>query len=384
RDAARLALPHRRRRDPLDPPGADLERLEEILEQEAPDEEPPADGGPDAGPDTDPSGGPAGGPAGGSDGGSDGDPGDGPGDGPGGGPGDGPDGRGRDPGPRDAGPAASNNGPGRPPADTGGSEGAGDAVQAPSAAAFAGVPYRPRLLTVAGRANRQPGSHAGRRSPAVSRHGRVVRSRRPLGGKIVALHLPDTVRAAALRGARAVTPDDVREAVKVGREANLVLFVVDASGSMAARQRMSVVKTAVLSLLRDAYQRRDKVGMITFRGRQATTVLEPTASHEVGVLRLAELRTGGRTPLAAGLRQAAHTLHGERRRHAGRRALLVVVTDGRATDGPDPLTVAPLLAGVATVVVDCESGPIRLGLAQRLARALDASCIPLAALQDRS
>ncbi|GAA0729067.1 VWA domain-containing protein [Dactylosporangium roseum] len=388
RDAARLALPHRRRRDPLDPPGADLERLEEILEQEAPDEEPPAGGGPDTGPDPGPSGGPADGSDGGSDGGPSDGPTDGPDDGPDGGPGagpGGPDGSGRDPDPRGgAGPAADSVGPGHPPADSGESEGTGDAVRAPSAAAFAGVPYRPRLLTVAGRANGQPGSHAGRRSPALSRHGRVVRSRRPLGGKLTSLHLPDTVRAAALRGARAVTADDVREAVKVGREANLVLFVVDASGSMAARQRMSVVKTAVLSLLRDAYQRRDKVGMITFRGRQATTVLEPTASHEVGVLRLAELRTGGRTPLAAGLRQAARTLHGERRRDARRRALLVVVTDGRSTDGPDPLTVAPLLAGVATVVVDCESGPIRLGLAQRLARALDASCVPLAALQDRS
>ena len=208
----------------------------------------------------------------------------------------------------------------------------------------------------------------------------IVRSRQPSGGKLVSLHLPDSVRAAALRGSRSVHARDLREAVKVGREANLVLFVVDASGSMAARQRMTIVKTAVLSLLRDAYQRRDKVGMITFRGTEATTVLEPTASHEVGVLRLAELRTGGRTPLAAGLRQAARTLHGEKRRDARRRPLLVVVTDGRATSGPDPLTVAPALAGIPAVVVDCESGPVRLGLAQRLARALSADCVPLSAL----
>jgi len=264
--------------------------------------------------------------------------------------------------------------------DAGGTPPRDGAVEPPGALAFAALPYRPRLLSIAGRANRQEGSHAGRRSPAFSRHGRVVRSRAPIGGKLTSLHLPDTIRSAALRGSRSVAARDVREAVKVGREANLVLFVVDASGSMAARQRMSVVKTAVLSLLRDAYQRRDKVGMITFRGAAATTVLEPTASHEVGVLRLAELRTGGRTPLAAGLRQAAHALHGERRRDARRRPLLVVVTDGRATSGPDPLTVVPLLAGVAAVVVDCESGPVRLGLAQRLAAALDATCIPLSAL----
>jgi magnesium chelatase subunit D len=173
---------------------------------------------------------------------------------------------------------------------------------------------------------------------------------------------------------------DLREAVHVGREANLVLFVVDASGSMAARKRMTVVKTAVLSLLRDAYQRRDRVGMITFRGREAEQVLPPTSSHEVGVLRLASLRTGGRTPLAAGLRRAAATIAVERRRDPRRRPLLIVVTDGRATSGPDPVEVAPALRGVAAVVVDCESGPIRLGLARRLAAALDADVIPLDAL----
>jgi magnesium chelatase subunit D len=178
-----------------------------------------------------------------------------------------------------------------------------------------------------------------------------------------------------------VQPRDLREAVHVGREANLVLFVVDASGSMAARRRMTVVKTAVLSLLRDAYQRRDRVGMITFRGRSAEQVLPPTSSHEVGVLRLADLRTGGRTPLAAGLRAAAATIATERRRDPRRRPLLIIVTDGRATSGPDPALLAPALAGVATVVVDCESGPVRLGLARRLAAALDADVMPLEGLE---
>jgi magnesium chelatase subunit D len=181
-----------------------------------------------------------------------------------------------------------------------------------------------------------------------------------------------------------VEPRDLREAVHVGREANLVLFVVDASGSMAARRRMTVVKTAVLSLLRDAYQRRDRVGMITFRGRGAEQVLPPTSSHEVGVLRLASLRTGGRTPLAAGLRTAAATIATERRRDPRRRPLLVVVTDGRATSGPDPVLMAPALAGVASVVVDCESGPVRLGLARRLAVALGADLVPLDALDATS
>jgi magnesium chelatase subunit D len=421
RDAARLALPHRRRKDPLDPPGTDEQRLEEALEQAAqddPDEDPPA---PDGGPDPDGNG-PDDGP-------------DGPGDG-------GPD---RGPQQRDspsAPPSSSAPPPETPPSETPGpaEQAPPDAAEAPAeergqaggaAPAQAGAAYRPRTLRISARGE---GGHAGRRSPAFARRGRVVGSRIPRGKLAGAPHLPATLRAAIHRGAlnhpaaasaerpavapadrsaagltdrsaagggddraaghvvplgarvsaarqvRFVQPRDLREAVHVGREANLVLFVVDASGSMAARKRMTVVKTAVLSLLRDAYQRRDRIGMITFRGSTAEQVLPPTSSHEVGVLRLAGLRTGGRTPLAAGLRAAAATIATERRRDPRRRPLLIVVTDGRATRGPDPVLVAPALAGVAAVVVDCETGPIRLGLARRLAAALGADVMPLDAL----
>ena len=137
--------------------------------------------------------------------------------------------------------------------------------------------------------------------------------------------------------ARRVTlaPADLREAVREGREGNLVLFAVDASGSMAARQRMRAVKGAVLSLLLDAYQRRDKVGLVTFRGTGAELALPPTSSVEAAARRLTSLATGGRTPLAAGLAQAARVLAAERLRDPRRRALLVVVTDGRATSGSD-------------------------------------------------
>ena len=114
-----------------------------------------------------------------------------------------------------------------------------------------------------------------------------------------------------------------------------MLFAVDASGSMAARQRMRAVKGAVLSLLLDAYQRRDKVGLVTFRGTGAELALPPTSSVEAAARRLASLATGGRTPLAAGLAQAARVLAAERLRDPRRRALLVVVTDGRATSGSD-------------------------------------------------
>ena len=171
-----------------------------------------------------------------------------------------------------------------------------------------------------------------------------------------------------------ITPSSLREAVREGREGNLVLFVVDASGSMAARERMRVVKGAILSLLLDAYQRRDKVGLVTFRGSTAERALPPTSSVEAAARRLTALATGGRTPLAAGLAEAAHVLATERLRDPRRRPLLVLVTDGRATSGTDAdlRKAVAMLYGTASVVVDCEDSVVRLGLAPRLAAALDA------------
>jgi magnesium chelatase subunit D len=420
-DAARLALPHRRRTDPLDPPGTDEQKLDEALaeaERQAEEDraagDPPDSSGED---DDDPDPGPDG-PAGG----------DGPRDGGGPSGGDNPF-SGTDQSTPPPGGSPSPPGPGGGSTDALSDDGApsdpreagaqpsGDAAQS-GAIAVAGPAYRPRTLRISARGE---GGHAGRRSPAFARRGRVVGSRSPQGKLTGAPHLFATLRAALDRAAldraaldraaldRAavdgaavvpggwwagdvpgnavpergirVLPRDLRESVHVGREANLVLFVVDASGSMAARKRMTLVKTAVLSLLRDAYQRRDRIGMITFRGAGADVVLPPTSSHEVGVQRLAALRTGGRTPLAAGLRAAAATIATERRRDPRRRPLLIIVTDGRATSGPDPLLLAPALSGVASVVVDCESGPIRLGLARRLAAALNADVMPLDQLE---
>src|SRR5664280_2042472 len=129
-------------------------------------------------------------------------------------------------------------------------------------------------------------------------------------------------------------------------------------------------------------RRRDRVGMVTFRGTGAEVVLPPTSSVEVGAARLAALPTGGRTPLAAGLLRAADVLRVERMRDPRRRPLVVLLTDGRATAGGavgDALRAADHLArsGAATVVVDCESGPVRLGLAPRLAVALGGECLRL-------
>ncbi|MFJ9774073.1 putative cobaltochelatase [Kitasatospora sp. NPDC101157] len=383
RKAAQLALPHRRRRNPFDAPGLDEEQLDRTLEEHSqPEEEEPepeGDGpGPDApGPDGD-----------GGDGGPDGGP-----DGGGGPEGGGPDGGGApepfDGGAQEASAPESGTPESEPPAQQ------PVPAQHPSPAresapVAAGDPYRTRLFTVQGTGH----GAQGRRSPAETTGGHTVRARRPQG-TLSRLHLTATLRAAAPhqvargRDGRALVlhKDDFREQVRQGRESNLVLFVVDASGSMAARQRMTAVKGAVLSLLMDAYQRRDKIGMITFRGADAELALPPTSSVEVGAARLESLPTGGRTPLAAGLLRAHEVLRVERLRDPNRRPLLVVVTDGRATGGRDALArsqrAAALFAaqGTASVVLDCESGPVRLGLARTLAGLLGGSAVSLEELR---
>nr|WP_291343747.1 VWA domain-containing protein [Corynebacterium sp.] len=201
------------------------------------------------------------------------------------------------------------------------------------------------------------------------------------------VHVPGTVLAAAERGAGiddgmvSLIGADLRGAEREGRESNLIVFLVDASGSMAARDRLEAVTGAVQSLLRDAYQRRDRVAVVSFRGDGATVELPPTRSTVAASRRLDDVRTGGRTPLASGLETARELIEREYRRDPSRRAMLVVLSDGRATSAGGRETAA-LAAdairrrGVAgSIVVDCESGRVRLGLAKELASQLGAPCL---------
>ncbi|WP_333740069.1 putative cobaltochelatase [Streptomyces sp. IBSBF 2806] len=365
RQAALLALPHRRRRNPFDAPGLDEDKLDETLEEFGGQD----DTGPGDGTDT-----------GHDDGLGDDDRGDdGPDD-------DGPGGGGGRPAP-EAGPDGGDTGA-RPEAGQDGEPQPSGASE--RSAVRAAEPFRTKVLSVPGIGE----GAAGRRSRARTEHGRTTGARRPRGA-LTKLHLAATVQAAAphqrARGRSGpglvVRRDDLRQATREGREGNLVLFVVDASGSMAARQRMSAVKGAVLSLLLDAYQRRDKVGLVTFRGAGAELALPPTSSVDAAAVRLESLPTGGRTPLAAGLLKAHDVLRVERLRDPARRALVVVVTDGRATGGPEPVALAGRAArlfaadGVACVVVDCESGPVRLGLAGQLAGELGGAAVTLEELR---
>ncbi|WP_328839953.1 putative cobaltochelatase [Streptomyces europaeiscabiei] len=353
RQAALLALPHRRRRNPFDAPGLDEDKLDETLEEFAEPPENAADPE-NAQDDEDPDPGP-----------------------------DGPGGGGQPPSSEPEGPQGGDFGE-QP------ESGEGVPAQAPAAgeqsAVRAAEPFRTKVLSVPGLGE----GATGRRSRARTEHGRTTGARRPRG-TLTKLHLAATVQAAAphqrTRGRSGpglvVRRDDLRQATREGREGNLVLFVVDASGSMAARQRMSAVKGAVLSLLLDAYQRRDKVGLVTFRGSAAEVALPPTSSVDAAAARLESLPTGGRTPLAAGLLKAHDVLRVERLRDPARRPLVVVVTDGRATGGPEPVALAGRAArlfaaeGTASVVVDCESGLVRLGLAGQLAGELGGTAVTL-------
>ena len=326
RVAAELALPHRRRRDPFDDPGIDRDQLDEALaragaEDPQPDPEPdPPGGGQSA---------------------------------------------------NDLAPQTNSHSPkpSAPPAKP----------SAPPSKVF-----RTRALTVPGVGEGAPG----RRSRARNASGKVVTAADAgdTSSGAHGLHLFATLLSAAERagdGPLRPGPDDIRRAIREGREGNLVIFVVDASGSMAARDRMAAVGGATLSLLRDAYQRRDKVAVITFRQRDARLLLPPTSSAHIAGRRLARFDTGGKTPLAEGLLAARELIVRERARDRARRPLVVVLTDGRATAGPDPLgrsriAAARLLAeGAAAVVVDCETSHVRLGLARQLASQLGAPTVRL-------
>jgi len=320
RRALMLALAHRRRRGPLEQPGLEQEELDRALDGD--DDEPPR---PPAG---------------------------------------GPNGRGSQPERRGE----------RPPA----SAAIGERTDRPEGAFRA-----PRL--------RLPDAGAGapgRRSPARGELGRPGAERlRPPGE----LALAPTMRAAAPtqreRGRRgpglALRRADLRWRLREGREGNLVVLVVDASGSMGARRRMRAVKGALMALLVDAYQRRDRIAVVGFRDDRAELLVPPSARVEHAAERLGALPTGGRTPLAAGLARAHALVRAERLRDPRRRALVVLVTDGRANAGPDAAGAARAAAraltadGVRLAVIDSEDGPARLGLAAALAQASGADLLRL-------
>jgi magnesium chelatase subunit D len=221
----------------------------------------------------------------------------------------------------------------------------------------------------------------GRRSVTESRSGRYVRSRIPeTPGPDIALDA--TIRAAAphQKGragtlAVKVVPSEIREKVREQKTGTTLLFVVDASGSMGAQQRMIGVKGAILSLLIDAYQKRDRVGLVAFRGSGAELLLPPTSSVELARKYMQSLPVGGKTPLAHGLSRGLDVMKRELLLNRHTIPRMILISDGRANVGmgsgspvDDAKTVAAQIrdAHIPSLVIDSEKNFISLGLAQEL------------------
>jgi magnesium chelatase subunit D len=365
RRVAELALAHRRRRSPFEAPGMAADELESLLDDAFSGGDADQDGGGDGGQDAGDSRHPPDAS------------------------GELPEGTAQDVGPRDRSGHDDLDGPvPNQRQDDAGSGREQVVAPGPSPSAVRRIEAR----SPAGASITSGAQASGRRTVTLGDRGRMVQDRRPEPGRpLGSVAVTATVAAAAARqgDGRTLTieDEDLREAVRQERTANLVVLAVDASGSMGAHGRMAAAKGAVLSLLMDAYQRRDRVALVTFRGDTAEVALRPTGSTEVAQARLSELPTGGRTPLAAGIQTALGIVRTAI--HGAYQPLLVVVSDGRATAAEgdvDPVQASLLAAeavrrqGVSAVVVDAEgatlpngsSGGIRLGLAQPLAEAMGA------------
>ncbi len=229
------------------------------------------------------------------------------------------------------------------------------------------------------------------RSRTEGKTGRYVKSTPIRGSGDIALDA--TLRAAAPHQKKrrkdselkiVLKNEDIREKIREKRIGNFLVFVVDASGSMGARKRMAAAKGAIMSLLLDAYQKRDRVALITFRKEEAVISLPPTSSIDMAATLLREMPVGGRTPLSAGLVKTHEVLRNYLVREPESRPIVLIITDGRANRSINqdmkPLEEAVLLAErlswegrVRFIVVDTESGGlIRFGMAGQLAAALKA------------
>lgn len=256
-----------------------------------------------------------------------------------------------------------------------------------------GDAFRPRKLQTP--LDRMTRNQAGKRSRTTTerKRGRYIQAR-PANGDSSDIAFDATFRAAApfqvhrqhSDTAVAIEKSDLQRKVRVRRAANLILFVVDASWSMAAAERMEATKGAIMSLLLDAYQRRDQVGLVVFQKEEARLVLPPTSSVELAKSKLADVPVGGKTPLSAGLLLAYRVLRREMRAHPEVMPLLILLTDGAGnvsvTGMPaqeEAHRVAEMIrkAHIRSVVIDMEHALFDRGLAQALADAMGAPCYTL-------
>jgi magnesium chelatase subunit D len=188
----------------------------------------------------------------------------------------------------------------------------------------------------------------------------------------------------------AIRKQDLREKVRVRRTANLILFVVDASWSMAVAERMQATKGAIMSLLSDAYKRRDRVGLIVFQKDRAVLVLPPTNSVQLAQRALADIPVGGKTPLSAGLTMANYVFTQESYTNPDMQQMMILLTDGAGnvsmsnlSPQDEALRASDVLReqGARSVVINMEHASFDQGLAQRLADRLGGPCYTLGELK---
>ncbi len=240
---------------------------------------------------------------------------------------------------------------------------------------------------------------SGRRSQTRTerKRGRYIQAR-PANGKTNDIAFDATIRAAAPHQinrdkgdlAFAVRKSDLQRKVRVKKQANLVLFVVDASWSMAVSERMEATKGAIMSLLTDAYQRRDRVGLIVFQKDKAQLVLPPTSSVQLAQKALADIPVGGKTPLSAGLTLSYEVIRQENAAHPDVLPLMILLTDGAGNvslGNMAPRVEAKMLsekihaADIRSVVINMEHESFDQGLAQELADQLGGPCYALTDLR---
>ena len=275
-----------------------------------------------------------------------------------------------------------------PSAEPPGESGGGSAFAAPPPADPSAPIEVPMLTLPTGGSSRSRTAMTVGRSAntGATLRGRTIGDRPMTDGSSALAVIPTLRRVGERRGAtanNAFSVDDLRAEVRESKVARLIVFAVDASGSMATRRRIDAATGAVMGLLGDAYRRRDRVALVSFAGTEARVVLRPTGSVELARARVAGIPVGGATPLAAGLAAAHDMIRSSTT--TGLRPLLVVLTDGRATeaDGSDPFEAALIAGarlrndGVETLVVDVEDAPIRLNLAGRLAEEIGATYVRL-------
>ena len=243
--------------------------------------------------------------------------------------------------------------------------------------------------------------YGGRRSVTHTerKRGRYIQAR-PSNGKTEDLAFDATLRAAApyqkrridqrKKVAFAIQSSDFQRKIRVKKAANLIIFAVDASWSMAVAERMAATKGAILSLLTDAYQRRDRVGLIVFQKDRATLILPPTNSIQLAQRALANIPVGGKTPLSAGLYMAHQVIEKERLIHPDVNPLLIFLTDGAGNvsmSKQPPLEEANRLAiqiaddDIRSIVINMEHQAFDQGLANSLADYLQAPCYTLSELK---